>query len=228
MTLDARTRLLLVLTGLFVAALVVGDLVGCKLVEVNVGRPWLLSMGIIPFPLTFLLTDLLNEFYGKQAARMVTWVGLGAAVFTLVVLLVVLPLPFAPLTQGADWPGATKPSFDAVFGSGIGILVASIFAFVAGQLIDIAVFSMLKHRTQGRLLWLRATGSTAVSQLVDTVVIQTLVWSGPLSLERLVTLVVSSYVVKLVVAVALTPLIYAAHRAVEQGLGIEPLKPSDA
>ncbi|MBX7098704.1 MAG: queuosine precursor transporter [Myxococcaceae bacterium] len=228
MTFDARSRLFLFLCGIFVAALVVGDLIGCKLVEVTVlGKPFVLSMGIIPFPLTFLLTDVLNEFYGKQAARLVTWVGFTAAVFTTAVVALVLQLPYAPFTLAPDWGGATPDAFGRVFGSGLNILVASCVAYVLAQFIDIGVFILLKKQTHGRFLWLRATGSTLVSQLIDTIVIQSLAWSGSLELGRLVSLVLASYVVKLTVAIALTPAIYAVHALVEKVLKIPPMPPQE-
>src|SRR5688572_23514657 len=98
-TLDTRAKLFLTLSAIFVTALVVGDLIGGKLMGVPLfGSVHYLSVGFIPFPVTFLLTDLLNEFYGKRAARLVTWVGFGMAVFTLLMLTIAVAAPWHPDT----------------------------------------------------------------------------------------------------------------------------------
>lgn len=224
MQLDTRGRLFLTLAALFVTSLVVGDLIGGKLMAVPFfGTTQLLSVGFIPFPITFLLTDLLNEFYGKQAARTVTLVGLGMAVFTLVVITIAVAVPFHPVALAPEWKGVTPAAFDAVFASGTRILIASMVAYLFAQLLDIAIFHRLKRLTSGRMLWLRATGSTVVSQLLDTVVIQALVWSDNLDVPKLVGLIVASWLGKLLIAVLLTPLIYAGHALVERVLGIAPM-----
>ncbi len=224
MLLDTRGKLFLTLAALFVTSLVVGDLIGGKLMGVPLfGEVRYLSVGFIPFPITFLLTDLLNEFYGKRAARTVTLVGLGMGVFTLAVVLLAVAAPWHPDTLTADWKGLTPGPYDAVFSSGTRILVASLVAYLFAQLLDIALFHRIKKLTSGRLLWLRATGSTVVSQLLDTIVIQTLVWNEQLVFDKLVALIVASWVGKLAIAVLLTPVIYAGHALMERVLGIAPL-----
>lgn len=225
-TLDTRAKLFLSLTAVFVTSLVVGDLIGGKLMGVPLfGQVHYLSVGFIPFPITFLLTDLLNEFYGKRAARTVTWVGFGMAVFTLVVVTVAVAMPWHPDTLQPEWTGLTPSTFDAVFASGRRILIASMTAYVVAQLIDIAVFHRLKSLTRGKLLWVRATGSTVISQLIDTIVIQSMVWSGNLEVPRLTNLIITSWVGKVFIAVLLTPLIYAGHALVQRVLGLTPLPP---
>jgi uncharacterized integral membrane protein (TIGR00697 family) len=218
--LDARSKLLLTLSATFVSALLVGDIIGAKLFDAG---PTLLSVGLIPFPITFLLTDLLNEFYGKRTARTVTWIGFGMALFTFSVISLAVWIPFASITTAPDWKGVTKPAFDLVFGGSQRMLIASTVAYLFAQLTDIWVFNRLKTATAGRLLWLRATGSTLVSQFIDTVVIQTLAWEGTLEVSRLVSLIASSYATKVAVAVGLTPLVYLGHSLVERVLGIQPV-----
>jgi hypothetical protein len=182
---------------------------------------------MIPFPVVFLLTDLLNEFYGARATRFVTLVGFAMAWLTILVLQVAVHVPWAPFTMAADWTGVRPGSFDNIFASSTRILIASTFAYLLAQLIDIGVFHLIKRRTQGRLLWLRATGSTVVSQGIDTVVIQVLAWYGVMPLSNIVSIIVTSYVVKLVIAIGLTPLIYAGHALVERVLGIRPVQLSE-
>lgn len=228
MQLDTRGKLFLFLAALFVTSLVVGDLIGGKLMGVPFfGTTQILSAGFLPFPITFLLTDLLNEFYGKSAARTVTFVGLAMAVFTLLVVTVAVAAPWHPVTAAPEWGGLTPKPFEAVFASGQRILLASMVAYVFAQLLDIAVFHQLKRATKGRFLWLRATGSTVISQLLDTILIQWLVWNESLDVAKLTSLIIGSWLGKLLIAIALTPLIYAGHALLIRVLKIQPA-PIDA
>lgn len=222
MVIERRVGLFIVLTAAFCTALVVGDVIGGKLFEVHLfGLTPVMSAGMLAFPLTFLLTDLINEFYGKQAARFVTWVGFGMALFAIVTIVAAVQVPIAPLTRAPDWGGVNDSTFNNVFGGSLRILFASVTAYLVGQFVDIASFQALKRLSRNRLLWLRATGSTVVSQLVDSVVVQWLAWFGLLSNGQIARIVATSYVVKLLVAIGLTPVIYAGHAVMERWLGIE-------
>jgi uncharacterized integral membrane protein (TIGR00697 family) len=222
--LDRRAQFFVFLVAVFVTSLVVGDILGGKLTEAPLfGQMRIISVGMIPFPVTFLLTDLLNEFYGKKAARFVTIVGFFMALFTYVLILVSASLPWASLSREPSWTGMTEVAFQSVFLSSQRILLASMVAYLFGQFLDIGVFHLLKRLTHNRLLWLRATGSTLVSQLVDTFVIQLLAWSGTLSVAKLLELVTTGYTIKIVAAVGLTPFIYAGHVLVQRVLGIAPV-----
>ncbi|MBZ4396539.1 queuosine precursor transporter [Myxococcus faecalis] len=224
MQLDRRMQLFVVLAAVFVTALVVGDLIAVKLFEVHLGGVVaVMSIGILPFPVTFLLTDILNEFYGKRTARFVTWVGFFMAIFAFAVIAIAVQVPIAPLTRAPDYQGTVESAFNNVFDGSQRILVASMAAYLVGQFTDIALFNLLKRVTKNRLLWLRATGSTLVSQLIDTVVMQFVAWTGVLPTKVIVGIVLSSYVVKVLVAVGLTPFIYLGHSLVERKLGIKPL-----
>jgi queuosine precursor transporter len=218
--LDARQKLFAVLVALFVTSLIVGDLIGGKLYDVGLelgGLPLGISVGMIPFPIVFLLTDLINEFYGKKAARFVTMVGFAMALVTIVVLELAVMVP---------WPASSfQASYDSIFASSQKILFASTIAYLTAQLIDIAIFHFVKRKLGDRMLWLRATGSTAVSQLVDTFVIGFIVWSSQKSVPEVLGIVFTSYVAKLAIAIAATPLLYAGHALVERGLGIVPVEP---
>jgi queuosine precursor transporter len=224
MKLDKRIQLFLVLASVFVVALVVGDIVGGKLMEVRVfGMPFTISVGMIPFPITFVLTDILNEFYGERVARNVTWVGFAMAVFSFGVLTLAVALPWAPFTRSPGWAGMNERSFNNVFSGSQRILLASMAAYLVSQFSDIAVFHFLKRISRNKHLWLRATGSTVVSQLIDSVVVQAVAWYGMMPIRKIGAILVSSYAVKLVVAIGLTPLIYAGHVLVERLMGIEPV-----
>lgn len=225
MKLDPRIGLFVILASVFVTCLVLGDLIGGKLSQVSLlGASFTVSVGMIPFPITFLLTDLLNEFYGKRAARFVTWVGFGMALLAFLLIGIAVQTPFAPFTEAPDFQGVRKAAFDNVFTGSQRILVASMAAYLLAQFVDIGVFHALKRLSHNRFLWLRATGSTVVSQLIDTAVIQTVAWVGILPLSQIFNIALSSYFIKLLVAVGLTPLIYAGHRVLEVRLHMKPVE----
>jgi queuosine precursor transporter len=221
MVLDAKHKLFVALAATFCTCLVVGDLIGGKLVSGDVfGFRFTTTVGMLPFPVTFLLTDLLNEFYGKRAARFVTFVGFFMAVLTFAVVLLAAEVPIAELTRAPNWEGVTDASFRNVFVGSLRMLAASLVAYLTAQLVDISVFAALRKLSEGRMLWLRATGSTAVSQAIDTIAITVVAWAGLLSTPEMLRIMVSAYILKLGIAVGLTPLVYGLHTLIERRLGI--------
>jgi queuosine precursor transporter len=223
MFLDKRHKLFLVLAGIFTTCLVVGDIIGGKLIETNLfGFQFTTTVGMVPFPVTFLLTDVLNEFYGKRAARFITLVAFCMAVLSFMFIYVAGAVPFAAMTRAPDWSGVTEASFNNVFLGSLRMIIASLCAYLVSQFVDIGVFHLLRRVTSGKMLWLRATGSTAVSQLIDTIVINFVAWSGMMSAGKIINIIYSAYGLKLFIAISLTPLIYLAHALVERGLGIPP------
>lgn len=211
-----RQRLYLWLAGLFVAALLTADLIGSKFFRLGSVD---LSAGMLAFPLTFVLTDVLNEFYGPRGARRVTFLGLGAALFAFTIIQVAIALPTSP---ESPLPGAT---FATVFGWSQRLYIASLSAYLIGQLLDISLFALLRRMTRERLLWLRATGSTLGSQLIDTTVVTTGLLIGVKPAGYIAGVVRDSYLLKVVIAVALTPLIYLAHGLVVRILDRRQLPP---
>ena len=199
---DRKQKLYIWLSATFVAALITGDFIG--------GRFWVLfgftfSAGIIPFPLTFVLTDIVNEFYGPTGARRLTFVGLGAAAFVWAIISLALMLPPSPSSPIPD------PIFQAAFGTSARLYVASLTAFVIGQLLDISIFRALRRLTGHRLLWLRATGSTVLSQAIDSLAVSFVFLVGTQPLGFIVRNATNNYVGKLIMAVLLTPVIYGCH-----------------
>jgi queuosine precursor transporter len=200
--LDRKQKLYVWLAALFVSALITGDFIG--------GRFWLLggftlSAGIIPFPLTFVLTDIVNEFYGTVGARRLTYVGVGAAVFVWVIIQIALHLPPSPVSP------ISNEVFQTAFGSSARLFVASLTAFIIGQLLDISIFRALRRMTGHRLLWLRATGSTVLSQAIDSFTVSFVFLVGTQPMTFIASNARNNYLGKLVMAVLLTPVIYACH-----------------
>jgi queuosine precursor transporter len=201
---DRKQRLYVWITAVFVSALIAGDLIGGKFFRVY-GLD--LSVGMIPFPLTFVLTDIVNEFYGKEGARRVTFVGLGAAVFVFTCINVALALPVSPESP------MSQELFEQAFGWSARLYVASLVAYVIGQLLDISIFQIFLRLTGHKWLWLRATGSTVASQIIDSLVVNFVLLTGKKSAEFILTAARNGYAVKLVIALCMTPLIYVGRRA---------------
>jgi uncharacterized integral membrane protein (TIGR00697 family) len=200
--LDRKHRAFIFLSALFVAALVVGDFVGGKFFTFA-GRT--LSAGIIPFPLTFVLTDVVNEFYGKEGARRLTYAGLVAALFVWGVINLALLLPTVP---DSPIPDAV---FRSAFGTSARLYFASLTAYLLGQLLDISIFGILRRLTGHRMLWLRSTGSTVLSQAIDSLSVSFVFLVGTRSMQFIVSNAANNYVGKLIMAILLTPLIYLGH-----------------
>ena len=199
---DKKQRFYVWLTAIFVAALITGDFIGGKFFVLG-GHTF--SSGIIPFPLTFVITDLVNEFYGTHGARRLTFVGLGAAAFVWAVISLALMLPTSPESPISD------PVFRGAFGTSARLYVASLTAYTIGQMLDISVFYFLRKLTGHRFIWLRATGSTVLSQIIDSLTVSFVFLVGAKPLGFIVENGAHNYVGKLIMAVLLTPLIYLGH-----------------
>ncbi|HVR74855.1 MAG TPA: queuosine precursor transporter, partial [Planctomycetota bacterium] len=178
--------------------------------------PFLMSIGIIPWPIVFLTTDLINEYFGRRGVRRLSFLTVGLIAYVFLVLSITMPIPAAEGISGVD-----DASYRRVFGQSQWIIVGSMTAFLVSQLIDVSIFHLLRKRTGKALLWLRATGSTIVSQLIDSVIVLYIGLAIPLGwgLDTFLRTASTNYVVKLAVAVGMTPLIYAGHWAVERYLG---------
>lgn len=195
------------LAGFFITNAIVGEMIGGKLLQIG---PFTMSIGILPWPVVFLTTDLINEFYGKKAVRLITFITAALIAYTFLILFVGMNIEAAPFSP------VTDEQFRAVFGQSQWIIVGSLTAFLFSQLIDVAVFRYFKQRTGGRHIWLRATGSTVVSQLVDTFVVSGIAFwlPGKITLAEFLQVSLTGYVFKFGVAVAITPLVYVGHRIV--------------
>jgi uncharacterized integral membrane protein (TIGR00697 family) len=214
--LGVEQKLFVYLAAIFVTCLVLGDVTGGKAFATSIGP---VSVGMILFPVTFLLTDVINDFYGKRGARFVTGVGAVMATLAYVMLVITTALP----TDVDSYFKADE--YSKIFGGSSKLFAASIVAYAIGQLLDINIFLFWKKLTRGKHLWLRATGSTLISQLVDTAVINSIFWGGVAEQgwPWIMAKIVREYLIKVVVAIALTPVIYAIHGVVIRKLGIEPV-----
>ncbi len=219
-------KLFVVCTAIFLTALVVAEATAGKLFTVlDLSNPLrlfgeefgsvVMTAGVIAFPVTFIVTDLINEYYGKAGIRFVTYVGVAMIVFEFALIQIAMAVP------AASFSPVSGSAFDEVFGASTWIIVGSIVAYLVGQLVDIALFHWLRDLTQGRMLWLRATGSTLGSQFLDTFVVLFVAFylSGQMTIQTVVAVTLFNYAYKFAVAVAVTPVIYAAHWAMDRYLG---------
>lgn len=209
-----RHQLYVVLVSLFVTCLLVADIVAGKYFQVGVLE---MSVGTVTFPIAFVLTDIVNEYYGRTGARLMTSIGMGMLVVAFGLVFMSRMLPVSPGTY------VGQQAFDEVFGVSMRLFAASLVAYLVSQLVDIHAFHLVKTLTASRHLWLRAIGSTVLSQVVDTFVVNYGALMGVRSNLEILGIVATSYAYKLVVAVLLTPLCYVAHDIITRRMGIEPL-----
>ena len=201
----------LILAGLFVANAILGEILGGKLIEVG---GYIMSLGVIPWPVVFITTDLINEYYGKSGVRRLTIITVGLILYAFVIIFISMGIPASAISPVKD------AAFNSVLGQSQWIIAGSVTAFALSQLVDVAVFWMFHAATGGRMLWLRATGSTAVSQLIDTFIVLGIgFWlPGKIGTKDFLNLSFTNYTYKFGIAIALTPLIYVAHNAIERYL----------
>jgi uncharacterized integral membrane protein (TIGR00697 family) len=209
-----RDIVYLALAGFFVTNAILGELTGGKLFTLG---PFTLSIGVIPWPVVFIATDLINEYFGRAGVRRLTLMTLALIVYAFVVLFLAIQVP------AASFSPVTDAQFQAVFGQSLWIIVGSVIAFGVSQLVDVFIFWLVRHKTGGRFLWMRATGSTVVSQLIDSIVIIGVAFwlPGKVQTAEFLAVAASNYSFKLIVALAITPLLYAGHAVIEGFLGAE-------
>ncbi len=226
-----KERLFLYLATFFVANAVLAELIGGKLIVLgdaetlfmlNLGLfkthigPFILSVGVFPWPIVFLSTDLINEYYGKRGVRLITNI---AAVLIVYIFLIIFLTMLPAAAEGIS--PVTEEAYRMVFGQSLWIIVGSITAFIVSQIVDVAIFHILRSRTGAKMLWLRATGSTIVSQFFDSVVILGIAFylPGKITLPEYLGFALTNYSYKVAIAVMITPLIYLGHGLIDNYLG---------
>jgi uncharacterized integral membrane protein (TIGR00697 family) len=216
--LDAKQRLFFALSSIYLTSLLVADIVAGKYF---VFRGLEMSVGTVVFPIVFLLTDIVNEYYGKQGARFLTWSGMAMLVFGFAIIAVARLLPPAPMTP------VPQAAFDSVFGLSARLFAASLGAYLVSQFADIYAFHFTKRITRSRFLWIRALGSTVLSQVVDTAFVNFGANAGLRSVGDIAEITLYSYLYKIGVATIMTPILYVAHDIISRRLGIDPAPVDD-
>ncbi|MES2747182.1 MAG: queuosine precursor transporter [Bacteroidota bacterium] len=198
-----------ILAGIFITNAIVAELIGGKLI--NVGSVPM-SIGILPWPIVFVTTDLINEYFGEKGVKKLSLITAGLIAYCFVLLYLAMQIPSASIST------VSNGQFQAVFGQSLWIIVGSITAFLVSQLIDVTLFHYVKKRTGNKMIWLRSTGSTVISQLFDSfIVLGIAFWAtGIMTTEQYIISGFTGYFVKLIIAILMTPVIYLGHYVIEK------------
>ena len=210
---NRKDLVFIVLAGFFVTNAIVAELIGGKLIQFF--GLFTQSLGIILWPIVFILTDLIIEHFGKQGVRKLTFITVGLIIYTFILVTIGLNI------KAVNFSPVNDENFKIVFGQSQWIMVGSIIAFLLSQLVDVSVFWLLRAKTGNKYIWLRATGSTVVSQLIDTFVVQFIafVLPGKWAFNEFLKNACWGYSFKLLVALCLIPLIYVGHFAIKKFMG---------
>lgn len=242
--LNKRNNLLLALSGIFLTNAILAELIGVKIfsLESLLGIPpagirlaegitldFNLTAGVVIWPAVFVTTDVINEYFGKRGVRKVSFLAAGMIAFAFLVVAAAVHLPPADFwleINGKDPAGNDfniDYAFSVVYRQGLGIIIGSLVAFLVGQALDATIFHHFRRITGNRKVWLRATGSTLISQLFDSFVVLVIAFYifGDWSFGQTISVGIINYIYKFAVAVVLTPVIYFAHRVIDLYLGKE-------
>ncbi|ELR73259.1 Putative preQ0 transporter [Fulvivirga imtechensis AK7] len=245
-TIDKKTNLFIILSGIFLTNALLAELVGIKIfsLESSLGFPpaqikllddWVLDFnltaGVMLWPVVFVTTDIINEYFGKEGVKKISYLTVIFISYAFLIITVVSWLEPASFwldinkTDDAGNAFDMDYAFDKVFLQGARIIVGSLVAFLIGQLLDVFVFHKLRHITGSKMLWLRATGSTLVSQLIDSFVVLFIAFyllasaDAKWSLAQVLSVGIINYIYKFAVAIIMTPTLYIAHYLIDRYLG---------
>lgn len=202
----------LILAGIFITNAVVAELIGGKLIQIG---PFIMSLGILPWPIVFITTDIINEHFGKEGVKKLSFITAGLIAYCILILFIGTKIP-AFITKET----VNDEQYYAVFGQGMFIMIASIIAFLVSQLIDVSIFWFLRNKTGKKMIWLRSTGSTLISQLIDSFIVSGIAFwlTGKITTSQYLNMSITGYTFKLILAIALTPMIYLGHHLIEKYL----------
>lgn len=241
---DKSTRLFIILGGFFIANALIAEIIGAKLfsLEKSLGLEpanliffgnsfsFNLTAGVMLWPVVFVMTDIINEYYGPKGVRFLSFLAIILIAYAFVMFSAVIGLAPADFWAKDYYQGVpdSDKAFAGIFGQSQSIIIASLIAFLVSQILDVYVFHRIKEVTGEKKIWLRATVSTLVSQLIDSFVVLFIAFyvaprlSGQMkswSLGQVMATCMGNYVYKFAVAVLLTPVIYLVHGWIERYLG---------
>ncbi|HYG53059.1 MAG TPA: queuosine precursor transporter [Flavobacteriales bacterium] len=250
-----KEKILYIFFGFFVANAVIAELISVKLFDFGevVGLPkdtYIMALGLLPWPIVFLATDALNEFYGKKIVRQLSIVTSCLLLYVFMIIWIVDHMqawnhadilqaellkqnPNATqeeLNNVLAMPGITNTQFHTAYAQSGPLIFGSVIAFLVGQFVDITLFSLFKRASKGRYIWLRATGSTVISQFIDTVLVIGIGFylPGYVTGEQYWNMILTGYFIKLLFAVSLTPLVYAVHFVMKKFFKLESVNYAQA
>ena len=214
---NCKDRFYIILLGVFIASLVTCNLIANKFVTVNLGfKVFIVSAGILPYPLTFLVTDLISEIYGQKKANLVVFSGFVASIFVLLFLWLGAQFNSIPNSIVNDF------TYNAVFQNAWRLITASMAAYLFAQFIDVRVFHFWKKLTNGKHLWLRNNGSTIASQLIDTTLVIFILFVGVWDTNQILSAIIDGWIFKMLIALLDTPIIYVVIYLLKGKIDIAP------
>jgi uncharacterized integral membrane protein (TIGR00697 family) len=241
---DKPARLFLILGGFFIANALIAELMGSKLFSLEsslglqplnlhfFGHPFSfnLTAGVVLWPVVFIMTDIINEYYGPKGVRFLSYFTVVLISYAFLMFFVAIRLEPAGFWATNYYNGVpdSNLAFAGIFGQSQAIIVASLIAFLVGQILDVFIFHKIKQATGESRIWLRATGSTLVSQFVDSFVVLFIAFyvaprlagnAQPWAFAQVMAVCVGNYIYKLIVAIVLTPVIYLVHGWIENYVG---------
>ncbi len=240
---DKSTKLFLLLGGIFITSALMAEVIGVKIfsledtlglqrANINLfGSPFSfhLTAGVLLWPVVFIMTDIINEYYGTRGVKFLSYLTIGLIAYAFLIFngaIHLSPSEYFSIGNGIDKP---DNAFRGIFGQGLWIIIGSMVAFLVGQVLDVLIFHRIKKITGEKSIWLRATGSTLVSQLVDSFVVLFIAFyvgkriqtgqGEPWSMHQVLVTGTGNYIYKFAVAILLTPVIYLVHGWIERYLG---------
>ncbi len=214
-----KEKFYLILSSIFIASLVTCNLIANKFVTVDFGfKVFIVSAGILPYPITFLVTDLISELYGQKRANLVVFSGFIASIFVLLFLWLGGQFNAIPSSIVGD------EIYNAVFQNAWRLIAASMIAYLVAQFIDVRIFHFWKQLTDGKHLWLRNNGSTIASQLVDTTLVICILFIGVWETDQIFSAIIDGWIFKMLIALIDTPIIYGIIYLLKGKIEIADLK----
>jgi queuosine precursor transporter len=217
-----KKNLLIVLAGFFITNAVVAELISSKIFStpeflfLGLHVPSFTTIvGIIPWPVVFLSTDIINEFYGQKTVRKLSYLTMALIFYAFIIVYLAMQLKAVPFSPAND------ETFALVFGQSQKVILASIIAFLISQLLDVAIFANIKRLTKEKYIWLRATGSTLISQLIDSFIVLYIGFyiGSDMTMNKFWEIGFTNYSFKIIIAFALIPLVYVSHYFIKKYLG---------
>ncbi len=234
---DKPTKLFVIFSAFFVANALIAECIGTKIFSLEklfgmhpsnfslFGASNLsvsLTCGVLLWPLEFVMTDIVNEYYGPKAVRRISFTAIALISYAFIMFYAAIHVPAADFWIGShvnDGVPDMQNAFNGIFGQGLRIIIGSLVAFFVSQLVDVTVFHRIKKATGEGKVWLRATGSTLVSQLVDSYIVLFIAFAGVFSWQQILAIGVVNYIYKAIMAILLTPVIYIVENRIEKYVG---------
>jgi len=238
---DKPTKLFLGITAFFVANALIAECIGGKIFSLEKlfginpsnftlfgqsGLAFNLTCGVLLWPLEFIITDIVNEYYGPKAVRRISYTAIALISYAFIIFYTAMKIPPADFWISSKQEigiNNMQIAFGGIFGQGMWIIIGSLTAFLVSQIVDVTVFHKIKKVTGEKWIWLRATGSTLVSQLVDSFVVLFIAFKigNGWSWQLVLAICLVNYIYKFSMAIILTPLIYILEKQIENYLGKE-------